>query len=166
MALATAGSASISCRMVLLRAFDANGFVFHTNYNSRKSMDIERDPRAALTFFWAPLERQVRIEGKAEIISPAESDAYFAQRPRDTRVGAWSSDQSRPVEDRAAMEERFTRWSERFGTADVPRPLHWGGIRVRPVRVEFWQGRANRLHDRLAYERFTDGSWQRMRLQP
>lgn len=166
MALATAGSVSISCRIVLLRAFDARGFVFHTNYNSRKAMDLERDPRAALTFFWAPLERQVRIEGKAERIPAEESDAYFATRPRDSRIGAWSSDQSRVAEDRAAIEERFERWSGRFTGEDVPRPAHWGGIRVRPVRIEFWQGRANRLHDRLAFEHFGDGTWHRMRLQP
>lgn len=166
MALATAGRASISCRMVLLRSFDARGFVFHTNYNSRKAMDLERDPRAALTFFWPQLERQVRIEGRAEWIAASESDAYFATRPRSSRIGAWSSDQSRLVESREAIEERFRRWSDRFESGDVPRPAHWGGIRVRPVRIEFWQGRADRLHDRLAYEHFDDGSWQRMRLQP
>lgn len=166
MALATAGSVSISCRIVLLRAFDANGFVFHTNYNSRKGMDIERDPRAALTFFWAPLERQVRIEGKAELLSVEESDAYFATRPRESRLSAWSSDQSRVVASREVMEERHARWSERFANEEVPRPAHWGGMRVRPVRIEFWQGRADRMHDRIAFEHFGDGSWQRMRLQP
>lgn len=167
MALATAGSASISCRIVLLRSFDAQGFVFYTNYNSRKALDLERDPRAALTFFWPELERQVRIEGRAEPVSGEESDAYFATRPRASRIGAWSSDQSRMVEERAKLDERYQRWEERFkDVPEVPRPEHWGGLRVRPVRIEFWQGRPDRMHDRLAYEHFADGSWQRMRLQP
>lgn len=166
MLLSTVGSLSISGRVVLLRQVDDEGFVFHTNYNSRKAMDLERDPRAALTFFWPGLERQVRVEGKAVKTSAEESDAYFASRPRASRIGAWSSDQSRTVENRAAMDIRFARWSERFADQEVPRPEHWGGIRIRPVRIELWQGRENRLHDRLAYERFQDGTWQRMRLQP
>ncbi len=166
MALATAGSASISCRIVLLRSFDRNGFAFYTNYNSRKAMDLERDPHAALTFFWPLMERQVRIEGRTEVLSPEESDAYFATRPRESRIGAWSSDQSRTVESREKLDERFVRWQERFKDAEVPRPEHWGGLRVRPVRIEFWQGRADRMHDRIAFEHFADGSWQRMRLQP
>lgn len=166
MALATLGSLTISCRIVLLRSFDARGFVFYTNNNSRKAMDLERDPRAGLTFFWPQQERQIRIEGRAEPLSAEESDAYFATRPRETRIGAWSSDQSRPVEDRKALDDRFARWSDRFKDSDVPRPLHWGGHRVRPVRIEFWQGRSNRLHDRIAFEQLSDGSWLRVRLQP
>lgn len=166
MSLATLGSLTISCRIVLLRSFDARGFVFYTNNNSRKAMDLERDPRAALTFFWPDHERQIRIEGRAEPLTAEESDAYFATRPRESRIGAWSSDQSRPVEDRKALDERFERWSERFKNSDVPRPLHWGGHRVKPVRIEFWQGRTNRLHDRIAFEQLSDGSWLRVRLQP
>jgi pyridoxamine 5'-phosphate oxidase len=166
MALATAGSASISCRIVLLRSFDRNGFAFYTNYNSRKAMDLERDPRAALTFFWPQMERQVRIEGKTEVLSAEESDAYFASRPRESRIGAWSSDQSRLVESRELLDERYARWQDRFKEGEVPRPEHWGGLRVRPVRIEFWQGRADRMHDRIAFEHFADGTWQRMRLQP
>lgn len=166
MLLATVGAASISNRVVLMRAFSDEGLVFHTNYNSRKAMDLERDPRAAITFFWPRMQRQVRFEGKAGRTSDAESDAYFAGRPRESRIAAWSSDQSRITDGRDAMDERFRRWAERFKDMDVPRPEHWGGIIIRPVRVEFWQGRANRLHDRLAFERFEDGSWQRMRLQP
>lgn len=166
MMLSTAGSMSISCRVVLLRQVDERGFVFHTNYNSRKAMDLERDPRAALAFFWPTMQRQIRIEGKAEILPAEESDAYFSSRPRASRIGAWSSDQSRVVEDRKAIEDRAERWNERFEGHEVPRPEHWGGMLVRPVRIEFWQGRADRLHDRLVYEKFNDGSWQRMRLQP
>lgn len=166
MTLATLGTLTISCRIVLLRSFDARGFVFYTNNNSRKAMDLERDPRAALNFFWPQLERQVRIEGRAEPVSAQESDAYFATRPRESRIGAWSSDQSRPVEDRKALEERYARWNDRFKDAEVPRPLHWGGHRVRPVRIEFWQGRPNRLHDRIAFEQLSDGTWLRVRLQP
>ncbi|TXI75775.1 MAG: pyridoxamine 5'-phosphate oxidase [Flavobacteriales bacterium] len=166
MTLATAGSLTISCRVVLLRSFDARGFVFYTNYNSRKAMDLERDPRAALNFYWPQLEQQVRIEGKAEPVTAEESDAYFASRPLESRIGAWSSDQSRTVEGRAQLDERFERWQARFADGEVPRPLHWGGYRVRPQRIEFWQGRPNRLHDRIAFEHFTDGTWARMRLQP
>jgi pyridoxamine 5'-phosphate oxidase len=166
MSLATAGTVTISCRIVLLRSFDTRGFVFHTNHNSRKAMDIERDPRAALTFFWPEMERQVRIEGKTEHITTEESDAYFATRPRESRIGAWSSDQSRTVASREQLEQRYTRWSERFADGDVPRPLHWGGFRVRPVRIEFWQGRPGRMHDRLAYEHMGGGTWHCMRLQP
>lgn len=165
MAVATAGSVSISCRMVLLRSFDRRGFVFYTNYNSRKAMDLERDPRTALLFFWPTLERQVRIEGRAVPVDPAESDAYWATRPVEHRIGAWSSDQSRTVADRTTMEERYARWQQRFKDAEVPRPEHWGGYRVVPVRFEFWQGRQDRMHDRIAFEHFADG-WQRMRLQP
>lgn len=166
MTLATAGSLTISCRVVLLRSFDARGFVFYTNHNSRKAMDLERDPRAAINFFWPQHERQIRIEGRAEEVSAEESDAYFASRPRESRIGAWSSDQSRPVQDRDQLEQRYARWTERFASDEVPRPLHWGGYRVRPVRIEFWQGRPGRLHDRLAFEHMSDGTWLRTRLQP
>jgi pyridoxamine 5'-phosphate oxidase len=166
MTLSTVGTLTISSRIVLLRSFDANGFVFYTNYNSRKAMDMERDPRAALCFFWSAHERQVRIEGRAEKVSTEESDAYFMSRPRESRIGAWSSDQSRPVSDRAGLEKRYERWVERFGDGEIPRPLHWGGYRIRPIRMEFWQGRASRMHDRLAWEMMNDGAWERIRLQP
>lgn len=166
MSLSTMGSHTISSRMVLLRSFDARGFVFYTNYNSRKSMDMERDPRAAILFYWGEHERQVRIEGRVEQVSDAESDEYFASRPVESRIGAWSSDQSRVVDSREQLEQRYARWKERFSGGDIPRPLHWGGYRVRPVRIEFWQGRENRMHDRLVYEHMNDGSWMRMRLQP
>lgn len=166
MTLATAGSLTISCRVVLLRSFDQNGFVFYSNYNSRKAMDLERDPRAALNFFWPQLEQQIRIEGKVELVTAEESDAYFASRPLESRIAAWSSDQSRVVENRQQLDERYDRWKARFAEGEVPRPLHWGGYRVRAQRIEFWQGRPGRLHDRIAFEHFADGTWGRVRLQP
>lgn len=166
MVLSTVGTASLSSRVVLLRQIDDRGFIFYTNYNSRKAMDLERDPRASLNFFWPALQRQVRVEGKASRLSDGESDAYFADRPRASQIGAWSSDQSRVTGDRAFLEARFKRWSERFEGKPVPRPDHWGGIVVRPVRIEFWQGRASRLHDRLVFERLSGDAWERIRLQP
>jgi pyridoxamine 5'-phosphate oxidase len=166
MTLATVGSLTISCRVVLLRSFDARGFVFFSNYNSRKAMDLERDPRAALNFHWPELERQVRIEGKVEMVTEEESEAYFRSRPLESRIAAWSSDQSRAVEDREQLEQRYERWKQRFANGEVPRPLHWGGYRVRAQRMEFWQGRPSRLHDRIAFEHFADGTWARVRLQP
>ena len=166
MALATSGADRLSCRMVLLRSFDADGFVFFTNYNSRKSMDLDADTRAALTFFWPQLERQVRIEGRSERTDAAESDAYFGSRPRDSRISAWASDQSMPVASRERMMERYARWDDRFKDVEVQRPFHWGGIRVRPLRIEFWQGGKHRMHDRIVFERRTHGEWERSRLQP
>ncbi|HOP42113.1 MAG TPA: pyridoxamine 5'-phosphate oxidase [Flavobacteriales bacterium] len=166
MMLSTCGPDHVSCRVVLLREADASGFTFFTNYNSRKAMELEADPRAALTFFWPGLERQVRIQGHAERISAAESDAYFRSRPRASRVGAWASDQSMEIGDRAALEEKVARWNERLHDSEVPRPGHWGGFRVVPVSIEFWQGRPDRMHDRLLFRRKDDGGWTRSRLQP
>lgn len=166
MTLSTAGSVTISSRVVLLRSFDAHGFVFYSNYNSRKAMDMERSPNVALNFFWPDVERQVRIEGKVEQLEGSLSDAYFASRPRESQIAAWASDQSRAAEDRKSMDDRYDRWKERFAGNEVPRPLHWGGYLVRPQRIEFWQGRPNRLHDRIAFEHFADGSWVKVRLQP
>lgn len=166
MMLATAGSDHVSCRVVLLRELDARGFTFFTNYNSRKAIDLERDPRTALTFFWPAHERQVRVEGHAERITAEDSDAYFRSRPRESRVGAWASDQSREIADRDSLEAKVDRWKERLKESDVPRPGHWGGFRVVPVRIEFWQGRPDRMHDRLLYRRGADGAWTRVRLQP
>lgn len=166
MTLATSGTDHLSCRVVLLRSFDAEGFVFFTNYNSRKAMELDADTRAALCFFWPQLERQVRIEGRSERVDAAQSDAYFSTRPRESRIGAWSSDQSMQIVSRERMMERYARWEQRFKDVEVPRPFHWGGIRVRPLRIEFWQGGASRMHDRILFERRTHGDWDRMRLQP
>jgi pyridoxamine 5'-phosphate oxidase len=154
-----------SSRAVLLRGWDERGFVFFTNYASRKGREIAADPFAALLFYWDALERQVRIEGPIALVPAAESDAYFARRPRGHQLSAWASEQSRPVADRAALEAAMSEAERRFAGVDVPRPPHWGGYRVTPERVEFWQGRPNRVHDRLVYER--DGAgWTRARLAP
>jgi len=164
MTLATVGTdGHPSARIVLLKGYDAQGFVFYSNYASRKGQELSEHPWASLLFFWQPLERQVRIEGRVERVSAAESDAYYHSRPLGSRIGAWASQQSQPVS-RAELEAREAEFSARFGDAP-PRPEHWGGYRLRPERVEFWQGRPSRLHDRLCYERQGDG-WQITRLSP
>jgi len=167
MALATTGeSGRPAARIVLMKQLDARGLVFFTNYESRKGQELARDPRAALLFFWAELERQVRLEGVTERVSDAESDAYFASRPRLSRIGAWASPQSTTVADRALLEERFAAIAARYSDdAPVPRPPHWGGYRLLPDLFEFWQGRASRLHDRIVYRRAAD-AWTIERLAP
>jgi pyridoxamine 5'-phosphate oxidase len=165
-ALATADrSATPSLRIVLVRGVDARGFVFFTNYNSRKARELTENPRAALCQHWPTLEQQIRVEGGVEIADPAESDAYFASRPRDSQIGAWASDQSATLESRARLEERIGEVEARFADGAVPRPPFWGGFRIVPVRVEFWYGRPGRLHERLVYER-TDGRWLTRWLYP
>jgi len=152
-----------TARTVLLKALDRSGLVFYTNYESRKGRDIAANPAVALVFNWPTLERQVRVSGEASKVDPAESDAYFSSRPLGSQVGAAASPQSEPVPNRAWLEERF----ERFSHADAPlgRPVHWGGYRVQPAMFEFWQGRPNRLHDRLRYDRVGSG-WEIVRLAP
>ena len=166
MTLATAGKDSRPCaRIVLLKSFDEGGFVFFTNYNSRKGGELAENARACLLFYWAPLWRQVRIEGVVEKIPPAESDEYFQSRPLGSKIGAWASDQSQPIASRGELEKRFEEFGAKFSD-NVPRPPHWGGFRVKPDVIEFWQGRENRLHDRLVYTRESDGSWRLERLAP
>jgi pyridoxamine 5'-phosphate oxidase len=155
-----------SARYVLLRGFDERGFVFYTNYESRKAQDLLANPCAALAFYWEPVDRQVRIEGRAERATPHEADAYFATRPRGSQLGAWASPQSRVLTGRDELEQRVRRVAELYGDGPVPRPSYWGGYRVVPSLIEFWQGRANRLHDRLCFRRSADGRWQLERLAP
>jgi pyridoxamine 5'-phosphate oxidase len=165
-ALATADAEGRpSVRMVLLRGVDERGFVFHTNYNSRKATELTANPRAALCFHWNTLEEQIRIEGVIERLSAAESDAYFATRPRGSQLGAWASDQSAVLPSRETLEEQYREVERRFDGATVPRPPFWGGFRLLPDRIEFWFGRPDRLHDRLSYTREDDG-WRIVRLYP
>jgi pyridoxamine 5'-phosphate oxidase len=154
-----------SGRMMLLKGVDPAGFVFFTNYESRKAAELAANPRAALVFHWAILERQVRVEGPVSRLSPAESEAYFRTRPRGSRIGAWASRQSAPLATRADLEARVREHEARFAGGDIPLPPYWGGFRVVPERIEFWQGRIDRLHDRLRFER--DGEkWRAERLYP
>ena len=155
-----------SARIVLLKGFDERGFVFYTSYDGRKSEEIEANPRCALVFYWGELERQVRVEGRLCRIPEEGSDEYFGSRPRGSQLGAWASEQSRPVEGRSVLEERLRNLEAEYEGREVPRPPFWGGYRVEPEVIEFWQGRENRLHDRLVYRRSDDGEWERERLQP
>ena len=165
MALSTAdGAGRPAARMVLCKAWGAGGFVFYSNYESRKGRELAANPRAALLFHWAPLGRQVRIEGDVTRLPATESDAYFATREPGSRISARASRQSQPIADRAALEEQADVVRRQFGP-DMPRPPWWGGYRVAPEAFEFWQHRPDRLHDRLAYER-ADGGWRVVRLQP
>lgn len=166
MALATVGEdGAPSARMVLLKGVSSAGFTFFTNYESRKSRELENEPRACLLFHWPILERQVRVEGRVARISPEESEAYFRTRGRGSRIGAWASRQSEPLESREVLEGAVAETERRFEGGDVPLPPFWGGFRLAPTTIEFWQGRANRLHDRLEYRR-TDGGWTVRRLYP
>ncbi|KJV10631.1 pyridoxamine 5'-phosphate oxidase [Elstera litoralis] len=154
-----------SVRIVLMKGFDANGFVFYTNTQSRKGGELLANPFCALTFHWKTLERQVRIEGKASLVDDQEADDYYHSRPRGSQIGAWASEQSRPLPDRPTLEARVAEVESRYPEGEIPRPPHWTGFRVVPERVEFWQGMPYRLHDRLVYERAGD-AWTAFRLFP
>lgn len=167
MTLATASQGGEpAARIVLLKSADESGFVFYTNYASAKGRDLAANPRACLLFFWAELERQVRITGAVSRTSGEESDTYFHSRPFESQIGATVSNQSRPITNRSSLEARYAECSEQLQGSVVPRPDHWGGYRLTPETIEFWQGRASRLHDRLLYSRQSDGSWSRSRLEP
>jgi pyridoxamine 5'-phosphate oxidase len=153
-------------RMVLLKNVDADGFVFFTNYRSAKAKELEGNPNVALTFFWSQFERQVRIEGSVTKTSPAESREYFATRPRESQIGAWASPQSEVIAGREELETSQAELDATYRDGPVPWPEHWGGYRVKPVRIEFWKGRIGRLHDRIVYERQPDDSWAIKRLAP
>lgn len=166
MALATVDEDGMpDARIVLMKGFDAQGFVFYTNLDSRKGRQLRRNPRAALLFHWKSLKRQVRVRGPVEAVSDAEADAYFESRPRLSRIGAWASRQSEPLENRFALEAAVAACTARFGIGPVPRPPHWSGFRLRPVAMEFWREGAFRLHDRVAFRRDA-GEWTRQRLYP
>ncbi len=155
-----------SARMVLLKDFDDRGFVFYTNYNSQKAQELAENPQAALVFWWAEIQRQVRIYGRVEKVLNTESDEYFYSRPFNSRLGAWASNQSEVIESREVLEQGLQELKKKYKNKHVPRPLHWGGIRVIPTEIEFWQGRSSRLHDRLLYTRNHDDSWKIQRLSP
>ncbi|MEO0470858.1 MAG: pyridoxamine 5'-phosphate oxidase [Bacteroidota bacterium] len=166
MSLGTVKNGQPSIRIVLLKGFDERGFVFYTNYNSRKGQEIAANTKAALTFFWPELERQIRIEGEFAKVSVEESDAYYNQRGKGSRIGAWASPQSEVIDGREALEEKVAELSQQYAETDeVPRPTHWGGYRVKPHYIEFWQGRKSRLHDRFAYRK-SGNAWTIDRLAP
>ncbi len=167
MTLATATSAGKpSARLVLLKQADERGFVFFTNYDSRKARELDSNPNVALVFYWPHFERQVRVEGMVERVPAAESDDYFKSRPRESQIGAWASPQSETIESREALQARADELTNAYEGQDVPRPEHWGGYRVRAQRIEFWKGRSGRLHDRIVYELQPGSVWSIKRLAP
>jgi pyridoxamine 5'-phosphate oxidase len=167
MTLATADvNGRPSARIVLLKGFDSQGFVFYTDYRSRKGRELDANPQAALVFHWMELERQVRICGAVERVDAATSLAYYRTRPIGSKLGAWASRQSTILPDRAALEAELARVTAEYAERDIPLPPHWGGYRVVPDEIEFWQGRLNRLHDRIQYTRISDQHWKRVRLSP
>ncbi|MBL8188288.1 MAG: pyridoxamine 5'-phosphate oxidase [Acidobacteria bacterium] len=165
MTLSTISDGRISARIVLLKGFDARGFVFFTNYQSRKSRDLAAHPMAALTFYWHTLNRQVRIEGAVKKVSRQESEDYFRTRPRGSQIGAWASPQSDELTSREILEQSVADIEARFGDGEIPCPPFWGGWRLHPVQIEFWQGRESRLHDRIVYQKEND-AWRIIRLAP
>lgn len=165
--LATADAdGSPSARVVLLKQVDPGGFVVFTNFGSRKAREVEANPRGALCAYWEATGQQIRIEGRVERTSPEESDVYFASRPRMSQVGAWASRQSEPLDSRARLLGRFSETEASYEGADIPRPPHWGGLRIVPDRIEFWWNQSHRLHDRIVYHRAPDGGWRTERLYP
>jgi len=167
MALATVDDAGLpDLRMILLKGFDQAGFVFYTNLESRKGRQLVAHPRAALLFHWKSLRRQVRVRGPVEAVTPEEADAYFATRPRMSRIGAWASRQSEPLESRFALEKAVARYTARFAAGAIPRPPHWSGFRVVPAEIEFWRDGAFRLHDRVRFSREEGGGWSKASLFP
>lgn len=167
MTLATASADGLpAARIVLLKGFDERGFVFFSNYSSFKGLQLEENPRACLVFFWKELERQVRITGLVEKVSEAENNEYFNSRPEGSRIGAWASPQSQVIKNREWLEEQESNYRELFRVQPITRPPHWGGYRVKPVIVEFWQGRSNRLHDRIQYTLKEESGWSIERLAP
>ncbi len=153
-------------RIVLLKGIESGGFVFYTNYQSNKGQALAAEPRASMLFPWNEIDRQVTVSGRVERVAPSHSDAYFGSRPRASQLGAWASQQSRPIASRSVLEQQYNEVLERFDGAVVPRPTDWGGFRLEPTTIEFWQGGEHRLHDRFRYQRDDDGRWQLERLQP
>lgn len=167
MTLATAtAEGKPAARVVLLKQVDEAGFVFYTNYRSAKAKELDENPQAALVFYWVGLDRQVRVEGKVERVSSAESEEYFKTRPRESQLGALASPQSEVIEGREVLEEHLRALAEEYRDREVPRPAHWGGYRLKPERIEFWENRPGRLHDRIVYDLQADGSWTIKRLAP
>ncbi len=168
LALATVDETVLpNVRMVLLKGFDERGFVFYTNFESRKGQEILSAHKAAMCFHWKSLRRQIRIRGEIEVVSDAEADEYYASRPRGSRIGAWASKQSRPLESRFALEKAVAEYTARYAIGEIPRPPHWSGFRLKPVSIEFWHDRPFRLHDRVEFRRADDGKgWTKVRMYP
>ncbi len=166
MTLATVDAAhKPHARIVLLKGLDTRGFVFFTNYESKKGNELNDNDHAAVVFFWKELERQIRVEGVVEKVTATESDAYFSSRPKGSRIGAWASPQSQEITNRNLLDDNYYKYEQQFG-ADIPRPAYWGGYRILPHKIEFWQGRSNRMHDRILFTSEHENSWSKSRLAP